>query len=242
MTRRYFIASKAKWFSLYQDLRAAVVEAVGDFHEHMTTKGINWKHHTSFAEISAKKDCMVVAFSLDSLHAQLQPARVLTTSKNRVVHYFEITDDTLFSMLVQWISKSYEMTKKNPVRKGPEKLPLCDTGEGYIALFTKDIQKLLNGIEAIVLEAVPNCEKRISWGMPSFYQDNGYVLQFAVQKKHVGLYPGPDAIEHFKDRLMSYTTTKGGILLPFGQAVPYQLIRDIVLFNSTHHKTKTGRE
>ena len=54
------------------------------------------------------------------------------------------------------------------------------------------------------------------------------LIQFAASQKHIGLYPGPEAVEVFADRLVGYSTSsKGTIRLPLNQPMPLELIADI---------------
>jgi uncharacterized protein YdhG (YjbR/CyaY superfamily) len=43
------------------------------------------------------------------------------------------------------------------------------------------------------------------------YWDKRNIIHFAAFKKHIELYPGEKAIEHFADRLTEYKTSKGAI-------------------------------
>jgi uncharacterized protein YdhG (YjbR/CyaY superfamily) len=63
--------------------------------------------------------------------------------------------------------------------------------------------------------------------MPTFWQGEN-LIHFAAFKKHIGLYPGGEAIPEFAERLAGYKTSKGAIQLPLGKPIDYELIRDIV--------------
>lgn len=52
-------------------------------------------------------------------------------------------------------------------------------------------------------------------------------IQFAAFKKHIGLYPGPEAVETFADKLKEYKTSKGAIRLPYDKPLPLELIGEI---------------
>ena len=56
--------------------------------------------------------------------------------------------------------------------------------------------------------------------MPSFWKGCN-LIQFAASQKHIGLYPGPEAVEAFADRLAAFPSSKGTIRLPL------ELIADI---------------
>lgn len=107
----------------------------------------------------------------------------------------------------------------------------------YIAQFPSDVQVTMKSIRTLVKETVPGSTEKISWGMPTFVH-NGIVIQFAGHKGHIGLYPGPKAIEVFSDELKELKTTKGGIQLPYGTDVPYDTIRRIIEFNDNERTIK----
>lgn len=107
----------------------------------------------------------------------------------------------------------------------------------YINLQPQEIQKILNTIRTIILENIPNCEERFSWNMPTFYWKEN-VVHFAVGKNHIGLYPSPTPIKHFENELKNYKTSKGAIQFPLNQEIPYDLIKQIVLFRVEEIKNK----
>lgn len=53
------------------------------------------------------------------------------------------------------------------------------------------------------------------------------IIQFAIFRNHIGLYPGPEAVAVFADRLQEYRTSKGAIQLPYDRPLPLELIGDI---------------
>ena len=53
------------------------------------------------------------------------------------------------------------------------------------------------------------------------------MIQFAASKRHIGLYPGPEAVELFQDKLAGYETSKGTIRLPYQEPLPLELIAEI---------------
>ena len=101
-----------------------------------------------------------------------------------------------------------------------------ETVEDYIAAQPEEIREYLKKIREVLLAALPEAQERISWSMPTFWREHN-IIQFAGFKKHVGLYPGPEAVEAFSGRLKEYKTSKGAIQLPYGRPVPAELISDI---------------
>lgn len=101
-----------------------------------------------------------------------------------------------------------------------------ETVEEYIAAQPEEIREYLKRIREVLLAALPEAQERISWSMRTFWREHN-IIQFAGFKKHVGLYPGPEAVEAFSGRLKEYKTSKGAIQLPYGRPVPAELISDI---------------
>jgi uncharacterized protein YdhG (YjbR/CyaY superfamily) len=85
-------------------------------------------------------------------------------------------------------------------------------------------------------QTLPEATECISYGMPCFKQDNKPVVYFAGYKGHIGFYPTAKPIEHFKELLMSYKTSKGAIQFNISEPLPISLISQIVDFNLNHSK------
>jgi uncharacterized protein YdhG (YjbR/CyaY superfamily) len=64
--------------------------------------------------------------------------------------------------------------------------------------------------------------------MPTYWQGRN-ILHFAAAKKHIGLYPGPEAVAHFADKLDEggYQYSKGTIQIPYSGELPLALIAEI---------------
>ena len=116
-------------------------------------------------------------------------------------------------MAVQTNDQKDVHTNMNPIKK-------------YIAEQDETIRPRLEDVYKVISDAMPNAEERISWGMPTFWERRN-IIHFAAAKKHIGLYPGPEAIEFFADRLQDYKTSKGAIQLPNNKELPLDLIKDL---------------
>ena len=98
--------------------------------------------------------------------------------------------------------------------------------EEYIAQQPENVQPYLRQIHDAIKNALPDAVQKISWSMPTYWKKRN-LIQFAASKKHIGLYPGPAAVETFADRLQGYNTSKGTIQLPY-QAAEALLERSLV--------------
>ena len=109
------------------------------------------------------------------------------------------------------------------------------TIEKYISEQDETIRSRLELIHKTICAAIPDAEERISWGMPTFWKGRN-IIHFAPARKHIGLYPGPEAIEAFADRLIDYKTSKGAIQLPNDKDLPLDLIADIARWSYEKNK------
>ena len=106
-----------------------------------------------------------------------------------------------------------------------------DLIEGYINKAPTEVQGVLRRVRELVLAVDPELTQTISYQIPTFKTNGISVFYFAFQKKHLGIYPRPSAIEHFAARLEGYKTSKGAIQIPYSQALDEELIQDLVRFN-----------
>ncbi len=103
-----------------------------------------------------------------------------------------------------------------------------ETIDEYILAQDEGIRKQLQGVREAVRTALPDAVEKISWSMPTWW--NGHnIIHFAAQKKHIGLYPGPEAVAFFSERLDAngFEYSKGTIRIPYSDTLPLQLITQI---------------
>ncbi|MDN5341963.1 MAG: hypothetical protein PWP28_838 [Oceanotoga sp.] len=103
------------------------------------------------------------------------------------------------------------------------------TVEEYINQYPREIQAILQKVRNTIKRAAPESIEKISYGIPTFYLQ-GNLIHFAANQKHLGIYPGPEAVEYFKDKLEGFKTSKGTIKFSYGKPIPYDLIEDITKF------------
>lgn len=99
------------------------------------------------------------------------------------------------------------------------------TVEEYILSQDEEKQSDLFAIRQALCEVLTDAEERISWSMPTYWKGHN-ILHFAASKKHIGFYPGPEAVNFFQEQLKDYKTDKGTIRIPYG-AVDKALIQKI---------------
>lgn len=107
----------------------------------------------------------------------------------------------------------------------------------YIANFPEEVQLKLKGLRATIKASAPDAVEKISYQMPTFFQ-NGNLVHFAAYKNHIGFYPTPSGIEAFKDELSIYEGAKGTIRFPIDEPLPLELISKIVKFRVAENLKK----
>lgn len=107
----------------------------------------------------------------------------------------------------------------------------------YIKSCPQNVQEKLYQIRQIIEKAAPLAKQKISWRMPTYYQ-NGNLAHFASHKNHIGFYPGAEAIEKFKEELKNYVTSKGAVQFPYAKDLPEDLIIKIVKYRVSVQEKK----
>ena len=113
------------------------------------------------------------------------------------------------------------------------------TIDEYIGQYPPAVQEILNQIRAVVKEEAPQAVEKISYGLPTFYQ-NGNLVHFGAHSRHIGFYPTPSGMEAFKQELSGYKGSKGSVQFPLDQPMPYDLIRRIVKFRLSQNQKATA--
>ena len=109
------------------------------------------------------------------------------------------------------------------------------TIDEYIAMFPKDAQDKLAAIRRVVKEAAPEATEKISYQIPTFYQ-NGNLVHFAAFKDHISFFPTSSGVTAFQKELKKYKTARGTIQFPMGEPLPLDLIRRITAFRVKESK------
>lgn len=99
----------------------------------------------------------------------------------------------------------------------------------FIAAFPAETQEMLQQIRSVIQKAAPKATEKISYGIPTFYQE-GNLVHFSGYKNHIGFYPGAGSIKAFEKELTEYETSKGTVQFPLDKKLPVKLITAIVKF------------
>lgn len=102
--------------------------------------------------------------------------------------------------------------------------------DSYLDSFSQETREVLVQLRDIILNAAPNLEEGISYGMPAYKYKKKLFVYFAGYKKHIGLYATPNTHEAFKEKLSSYKQGKGSVQFPLSQPIPFELIQEMIVF------------
>ena len=108
----------------------------------------------------------------------------------------------------------------------------------YIGTFPDDIQSRLESMRQIIKSVIPGAIETISYQIPTFKINNKNIVHFSAYKKHIGLYPGPSTIEHFKEELSQYKWSKGAVQFPLDNPIPSELVKKIVIFRARENQSQ----
>lgn len=84
----------------------------------------------------------------------------------------------------------------------------------YIMAQDEDKQQKLFYMREILHNSLPEAEERISWSMPTYWKGHN-IVHFAASRRHIGFYPGSEAVVFFAEELKKYKTSKGTIQIPY---------------------------
>ncbi len=86
----------------------------------------------------------------------------------------------------------------------------------------------LTSVRNVLRADLPDAVEKISWSMPTYWKGQN-IIHFAAAKKHIGLYPGPEAVEQFSEEFekAGCKTSKGAIQIPYSDDLPLDLIAQI---------------
>ncbi len=98
--------------------------------------------------------------------------------------------------------------------------------EEYIMSQDEEARERLRVIRRIIGEAIPEAAEKISWSMPTYWKGRN-IIHFAAAKRHVGIYPGEEAVAAFAGRLEGYSMDKGTVRIGNDQRVPEDVLRDM---------------
>ncbi len=111
----------------------------------------------------------------------------------------------------------------------------------YIKSFSDDVQTILSNVRSAVIENAPNALESISYGMPAYKLNGKPLVYFAAFKNHIGFYATPTGHAEFAKELSDYKQGKGSVQFPVDRPLPYDLIKQIVVFRVKENQQKSNK-
>ncbi|HRF60481.1 MAG TPA: DUF1801 domain-containing protein [Fimbriimonadaceae bacterium] len=104
--------------------------------------------------------------------------------------------------------------------------------DAYIASQPPETRRALEELRSCIWEAAPEAAELMNYNIPAFALVDGgkrdQQIMIAGYAQHVGLYPNPDVIDAFRDRLEDYKFAKGSIQFPLSKPIPKALVVEMV--------------
>ncbi len=100
----------------------------------------------------------------------------------------------------------------------------------YIRGFPDHVRVLLLQVRNTIIQAAPQAEECISYGMPAYKINGKPLVYFAGYKNHIGFYATPTGHKEFEKELAKYKQGKGSVQFPLDKPLPLTLIAQIVVF------------
>lgn len=99
----------------------------------------------------------------------------------------------------------------------------------YVSSLDSDSKNLVIEIKDRITSLFPSLLIGTSYGVASLKMGSR-IFMFGASKNHIGVYPGPAAIDKFKNKLKDFEFSKGSIKFPKNKPLPFDLILDIASF------------
>jgi uncharacterized protein YdhG (YjbR/CyaY superfamily) len=109
--------------------------------------------------------------------------------------------------------------------------------DDYIIKYPKSTQVILNKIRKLIKATNKEIIESFSYGMPAYKFNKKPVMYYAAYEHHIGIYATPNAHKAFKKELKEYKQGKGSVQFPLDKEMPYDLIREMLLFNIENTKS-----
>lgn len=115
-----------------------------------------------------------------------------------------------------------------------DKQPKFKTVDEYFENQSKNTQKNLRALRAIIIKAAPNAEELINYDIPAYALVKGgkrdKQIMIAGYQDFAGFYTGTNILEHFAKELADYKVGKASVQFPNNKLLPEDLIIKIVKF------------
>lgn len=109
----------------------------------------------------------------------------------------------------------------------------------YILSFPDEVQRRLNEVRVLIRSTAPAATESMAYGMPAYKLNGKPLVYFAAFKQHIGFYALPSGHAAFTQELSKYKQGKGSVQFPFDEALPIELISEMVKFRVLENLTNS---
>ena len=100
--------------------------------------------------------------------------------------------------------------------------------DAYVAGLPDAARAVAATVRARIHAAVPHATEGMSYGIPTFYVDDRYLVYVAAWKQHLSIYPVPRGDEALLAQLKPYLAGRGTLRFPYGTPIPDGLVERVV--------------
>ena len=99
--------------------------------------------------------------------------------------------------------------------------------QDYILTAPPDMQGRLMDILTFVSVKLPDTERQLYHGIPTFFIEKRDVINIGAYKDHFGVHVGYGLVDYLRQKYPGYHYTKSTIQFPYTQATPFDILDDI---------------
>lgn len=96
----------------------------------------------------------------------------------------------------------------------------------YIEAAPEPARARLRALADVVRSEAPEATERMAYGLPTWHLREN-LIHLGAFARHIGVYPGPEAIAAFATELAGLRTSKGTIQIPHDAPLPTELVRQL---------------
>jgi uncharacterized protein YdhG (YjbR/CyaY superfamily) len=101
----------------------------------------------------------------------------------------------------------------------------------YLAKFPKQKSDFLLQLYLEIAHWVPEAESYVAYAMPAYKYRGKPLVYVGIWANHLGFYPKAHAMKVFEAQFGSYGYSKGALQLPYDRALPFDLLKSMVMLN-----------
>ena len=99
----------------------------------------------------------------------------------------------------------------------------------YVARLTSPARERVQDLRDLATSTAPHLVEQLKWGNPAFLHPDGVIMFIvAAHQGHANVVFTPSTRDAFDERLAHLQTARGAVKLPYADAVPTDLLRQMM--------------